>query len=386
MARGERAPGVLTSTDRHRYLPASAWVLVALVVLACGCRKRAGQTPAKASKATQVKIVYPAAPGSFVRLVTKLRPAVVHLSTTVTVRGGPADWFPSSGRQDGTATGKQGARMRRALGTGFIIDGDGHILTNAHVVERAQSLRARLHDGTMLVAKLRGLDRASDVALLKVSPPTGTRLSAARLGDSDSLRVGEWVVALGNPFGMGVTLNAGVISARERKELAPGKHGLWGFIQTDVAIHPGNSGGPLVNTQGEVVGIAVSMDTQAGSIGFALPLKVAMGLLPQLKKGEVSRTWLGIYADRMTAARTKKVGLKKPRGTYVTSVIHQGPADRAGLRAGDVVLSFDGQDIVSAADLPRLAALAGVDRQVEIKVWRAGKNLTFTLKTEKMPE
>lgn len=373
---GSRWPGVVPL----------ACVLVALTAMAAGCRKRAGQDPAKANKAPRVKIVYPAAPGSFVRLVTRLRPAVVHLSTTVTVRGGPSDWFPSSGRQDETATGKQGARMRRALGTGFIIDGDGHILTNAHVVERAQTLRARLHDGTVLAAKLQGMDRACDVALLKVSPPTGTRLIAARPGDSDSLRVGEWVVALGDPFGMSVTLNAGVISARERRGLAPGKHGLWGFIQTDVSIHPGNSGGPLVNTQGEVVGIATAMDTQAGSIGFALPLKVALGLMPQLKKGEVARTWLGIYANTMTAARTKKAGLKIPRGAYVTSVIYQGPADRAGLRAGDVVLSFDGQDIASALDLPRLAALSGVDRQVEIKVWRAGKNLKFTLKTEKMPE
>ena len=360
--------------------------LLAPVALAAGCRKRVTQGPARSSKATRVKIVYPAAPGSFVRLVTRLRPAVVHLSTTVTVRGGPADWFPSAGHQDETATGKLGARMRRALGTGFIIDGDGHILTNAHVVERAGRLRARLHDGTLLVARLVGMDRACDVALLKVSPPTGTRLSAARLGDSDSLRVGEWVVALGNPFGQDVTLNAGVISARERKELAPGKHGLWSFIQTDVAIHPGNSGGPLVNTQGEVVGIATAMDTQAGAVGFALPLKVALGLMPQLKKGKVSRTWLGIYADTVTAARAREAGLKKATGAYVTSVIHQGPADRAGLRSGDVLLSFDGQDIASAADLPRLASLAGVDRQVAMVVWRAKKSLTFTLKTEKMPE
>ena len=360
--------------------------LVALITLAAGCRKRTSTAPVKGGKASQVKIVYPAAPGSFVRLVAKLRPVVVHLSTTVTVRGGPADWFPSSARQDETATGKLGARMRRALGTGFIIHGDGYILTNAHVVERAHSLRARLHDGTVLVAKLRGMDRACDLALLKVAPPTGTRLRAARMGDSDSLRVGEWVVALGNPFGLGVTINAGVVSARERKELAPGRHGLWGFIQTDVAIDPGNSGGPLVNVQGEVVGIATAMDTQAGSIGFALPLKVALGLMPQLKKGKVSRTWLGIWADRVTAALAKKAGLKKARGAYVKSVIHQGPADRAGLRAGDVLLSFDGQQIVSAADLPRLASLAGVDRQVEIVVWRAGKALKFTLKTEKMPE
>ncbi len=355
--------------------------------LAGGCRKRAStQSQPRDTKAPRVKIVYPAAPGSFVRLVAKLKPALVHLSTTVTVRGGPADWFPSSGRQDTTATGKPGERMRRALGTGFVIDKDGHILTNAHVVERAGQIRARLHDGTVLAAKLRGLDVSCDVALLKVEPPTGTRLTAARTGDSDSLRVGEWVVALGDPFGMGVTLNAGVVSARERKELAPGKHGLWGFIQTDVAIHPGNSGGPLVNTQGEVVGIATAMERQAGAIGFALPLKVALSLLPQLKKGEVSRTWLGIYADTVTTARAQKAGLKKPRGAYVTSVIHQGPADRAGLRAGDVVLTFDGQDIVSSADLPRLASLAGVGRQVMILVWRGGKTLKFTLKTEKMPE
>ena len=377
--------GALTSLR----LSAAGWCLLLLAVAwAPGCRKRTLQNPApvKSNKAPRVKIVYPAAPGSFVRLVQQLKPSVVQLSTTVTVRGGPADWFPSSNLQDGTATGELGQRMRRALGSAFVIDAQGHLLTNAHVVERAGAIRARLHDGTLLAAKLLGLDRACDVALLKVSPPAGTRLYAARLGDSDSLRVGEWVVALGNPFGLGVTVNAGVVSARERKDLPPGKQGLWGFLQTDVAVHPGNSGGPLVNVQGEVVGIATATDSRAGSIGFALPLRVAMGLVPQLKQGKVSRTWLGIYADRVTSARALEAKLKSPTGAYVSSVIHQGPADRAGLRSGDIMLSFDGQLIASASDLPRLAALAGVGRQVQIKVWRAGKQLSFTLKTEKMPE
>lgn len=362
---------------------------VVLMLPSAACRKRGADEaqPTSKGKSPPVKIVYPAAPGSFVRLVGKLRSSVVHLSTNVTVRGGPGDWFPATTRQDPTATGEPGQRLRHSLGTGFIIDAEGHVLTTAHLVSRASVIWAQTVGGPRLPARVLGLDPASDVALLKVAPPPGVRLSPARQGDSDTLRVGEWVVALGNPFGHGVTVSAGVVSARERRELPPGRHGLWGFVQTDVKIHPGNSGGPLVNMQGQVVGIARALEAHAGSVGFVVPLKLALGLVPQLKQaGRVARTWVGIYVDKVTAARAKTAGLRAASGALVTSVVLQGPADRAGLRAGDIIVSFDGHEIKTAADLPRLAGLAGVNRQVQVAVWRARKQQSFTLKTEKMPQ
>lgn len=358
--------------------------------LAPGCRKRQAPAPETDQRPSQpVKILYPAAPGSFVTLVQRLAPSVVQLSTTVPVRGGPADWFPRGSLEDRTSAGEWGETMRRSLGSGFLIDRQGHLLTNAHVVRRAQRITARLSRGKLsLPAELLGLDEDSDVALLKVKPPAGTTLQPVHLGDSSQLQVGEWLLALGDPFGGAVRASAGLLSARESRDLATGKHGLWGYLQTDIAMHAGNSGGPLVNVQGEVVGIATAVDSRGSAgIGFAVPINVARSLLPLLKRvGKADRAWVGLYVDRVTDAWASSAGLPRAGGALVTEVLSGGPAQRAGIRAGDLILSFGGKEINDFKDLPRWAALAGVDQTVPVKVWRDGKTITLSLTTARMPE
>ncbi len=363
-------------------------LLVLALLMGGGCRRRlAVKADAGAPPARSVKIVHPAAPGSFVKLVSKVAPSVVQLSTSVPVRGGPADWFPG-GKQ---LTGQDEAaveRLHRSLGSGIIIGVDGFILTCAHIVRRAEEIRVHLDNKTVVRASVVGKDDKGDVALLRVAPPAWLKLQAARLGDSDDLQLGEWVVALGNPFGRGAMMSAGVVSAQPRKELSSGLHGPWGLIQTDADIHPGNAGGPLINMQGQVVGINSPQHQQGGGgPGFAVPINLARGAVKLLRRqGKVVRSWVGLYMDRVTEERARSAGLKKPLGAFVTRVVKGGPAAQAGVKAGDIILSFDGKVIRDAGTLPRLAALMGPDRQVPLVVWRGGKEVPLALQSEIRPE
>jgi serine protease Do len=357
-----------------------------VVLLGSGCRRRVPAPPEGPSVAP-VKILYPSAPSSFVKLVSKLEPSVVQILTTAPVRGGPADWFPQSGQGEGLPLGEAGERMRRSLGSGFIVGADGTVITNAHVIGKDRELRVRLHDGAEQPAKIVGQDPASDLAVLRIEPPAGQRLLPARLGDSDALQLGEWVVALGNPFGQGLTVSAGVLSGKDRRDLPSGQAGLLGFLQTDAAIHPGNSGGPLTNAVGEVVGVATAVGTSEGRIGFAVPMTLVQKILPMLRReGRVVRTYIGIRVDKVTEEAAERAGLKKPIGALVTEVMPRGPAERAGVRARDIILSFDGKDVPSSNELPWIASLAGVGRTVQVKVWRDGKPLSFHVQTERMPD
>lgn len=365
-----------------------ARAVVLLLVLAApgGCRRRA-PAPPEPSAPAPVKILYPSAPSSFVKLVSRLEPSVVQILTTSPVRGGPADWFPTTGQGEGLPLGEAGERMRRALGSGFVLDADGTIVTNAHVVGKDRELRVRLHDGSEQPAKIVGQDAASDLAVLKVEPPAGLRLAPVRLGDSDTLQLGEWVVALGNPFGQGLTVSAGVLSGKDRRDLPSGQAGLLGFLQTDAAIHPGNSGGPLTNAVGEVIGVATALGNAEGRIGFAVPTTLLQRILPMLRReGRVVRAYLGIRVDRVSEEAADRAGLKKPMGALVTEVMPRGPAERAGVRARDIILSFDGKDVPTSNELPWIASLAGVGRTVLVKVWRDGKPLSFHVQTERMPD
>ena len=353
-----------------------------------GCRKRKPSPPAPTTSAPKqpVKILYPAAPGSFVKLAQRLRPSVVQLSTTVPVRGGPADWFPRGSLEDRTTSGAFGERLRRSLGTGFVLDKQGHILTNAHVVRRAEQVRAHIGEVTM-PAQVLGQDEDADVALLRVKPKAGVRLIPVLLGDSDQLKAGEWVAALGNPFGQGISVGVGVVSALPLRDLVTGKPGLWGLIQTDADIHPGNSGGPLINVQGEVVGIATAVDRQAGRLGFAVPINAARGVVRLLKRsGRTERAWVGLYMDQVTEVWAKKVGLDRAHGALVTGVVAGGPGERAGIVDGDIILEFEGREVDDHRTLPRWVALAGVNTGVTVKVWRAKKTLTLKVTTASMPD
>lgn len=363
--------------------------LLLFTALLCGCRQPATLTEAPgAAAASPVKIVYPAAPASVVKLVERLASSVVSLAAAEPVRGGPADWFPAGAPGEGVgATGELAERMRRSLGSGFVIDAAGLLVTNDHLLGGAGEIRVRLAGGAELSARVLGRDAASDLALLGIQPPAGTRLVPVRFGDSGQLAVGEWVAALGNPFGLGATVSVGVVSARPRPELPRGEAGYHALIQTDAAIHPGNSGGPLCNMAGEVIGISSALQAEGGRVGFAVPSAVAQKILPALRReGRVVRAWIGIYVDKLTAELAERAGLKAPSGALVRSVVAGGPADRAGLRAGDVIVRFDEREVTDAGELPGRAALAGANRVIPVKVWRDRKLLGFSLRSERMPE
>lgn len=362
---------------------AFALVLLSLLLCSPGCRKRPVQPPSDRDKAPPIKILYPTAPGSFVKLVERVKRSVVHLKTDAPVRGGPADWFPSATKA-GPLLGSHTERMQRSLGSGVIIDADGTVLTNHHIIAKREKIYVRLPDGTSPKADVIGGDEKTDVALLKIVVPADVKLKPARLGDSDQLKVGEWVAALGNPFGLDPTISAGVVSAKERDDLPPGSRGFWGYLQTDAKINPGNSGGPLVNTLGEVVGICTA-DPEAQGVGFAIPINVIKKILPTLKReGKVVRAWVGIRGVPVTDEKAKEAGLKQATGALITDVLPRGPAERAGLRAGDIIISFDKKKVRNANDLPWLISLSGVGRLVPVEVWRDGKILSFPLKSERM--
>ncbi|RMH44747.1 MAG: PDZ domain-containing protein [Deltaproteobacteria bacterium] len=352
--------------------------VLAGAVAVAACRPAAAPAPADAPKADAgepahgaVEIVYPGAPGSFVALADEIAPGVVALRSTRTVVGGPADAFP--GEDDPFA-----------LGSGFVIDGRGFILTNDHIVANAADIVARLHDGSDHRARVIGRDPNLDVALLQIDPVPGLR--PLPLGDSDRLRRGEWVVAAGDAFGRGATMSAGIVSGVPAMPAGPLSGRARAYLQTDARIHAGNSGGPLVDLRGEVVGINTLFDPRQTAIGYALPINAAKRVLPQLRTdGVVKRAWLGAFVAPVTPEVAARVGLDRPRGAFVTNTVAGAPAAKAGLRRGDVILRFDGRE-VDERSLAWIAATAGIGRRVEVVVWRDGAERTLELVTEPLPE
>lgn len=257
-------------------------------------------------------------------------------------------------------------------GSGFIINPDGYILTNNHVVENAQTILVRLVDGVELYAEVVGTDPRTDVALIKVDPDYP--LPTIPLGDSDELHVGDWVVAIGSPLGLDFTVTHGIVSALERREIHPDGRDLYeNFIQTDASINPGNSGGPLINIQGEVIGINTAVNRMGQGIGFAIPINMVKLLVPQLlETGTVRRSCIGVSIQAMSRELAGTYGLSAPRGALVRDVNAGGPGEVAGILPGDVILTFDGEDIEEADELPWLASVAGVGREVEVGILRAG--------------
>src|SRR5439155_11539992 len=279
---------------------------------------------------------------SFVKLARSLGPAVVNV---VALAG-----------SDEAAHDAQKPRGK-GQGTGFIIHKSGYILTNAHVIESADDIRVRLADERELTARLVGKDERTDIALLKVE--AGGELPVAPLGNSDDVQIGEWVVAIGNPFGLDHTVTAGIVSAKGRRDVRPGgsQTGYYDFIQTDASINPGNSGGPLINSRGEVIGINTAMNAQAQGIGFAIPINMAKVIAPLLKlHGRAPRSWLGVYPQSITASLRKAFALGDTKGALISDVVADSPAARAGVVTGDVVSEFDGHVIKRADDLMWLVA------------------------------
>ena len=333
-------------------------------------------------------------PSTFSDVADAVSPAVVNISTEKVIksRGGQSfRHFQSPfGKDDPFHDfferffGDRPERefKQRSLGSGFIVDNDGFIVTNNHVVENADKIKIKLNNGKELQAEIVGRDRKTDIALLKVKK-TGD-LQMLQLGDSDALKVGEWVVAIGSPFGLEHTVTAGIVSAKGR---VIGSGPYDDFIQTDASINPGNSGGPLVNLRGEVVGINTAIVSRGGGnvgIGFAIPINMARDIIEQLKtSGSVTRGWLGVSIQDLTPELAEYYGLKEAKGALVGEVFEGDPADKAGIKAKDVIVEVDGQAIEDSRDLSRSIAAIPVDKTVKVKVLRNGKEKTFRIKIAK---
>jgi len=277
-------------------------------------------------------------------------------------------------------------RKARSMGSGFIISADGYILTNNHVVGTAKLITVRLNDRREYEAAIIGLDPRSDLALLKIDE---TDLPVVHFGKPDKLKVGEWVVAIGSPFGLDYSASTGIVSAIGRSIPTARGEDYVPFIQTDVAINPGNSGGPLFNLAGEVVGINSQIYTRSGgSIGlsFAIPVSVALEVVSQLKdKGRVDRGWLGVYIQDVDKNLAQSLGLKKPRGALLAQLEPDGPADKAGLKAGDVVIRFNDQTVDEASDLPHIVGLIAAGKKIDAIVVRRGKKKTVSVEVGARP-
>ena len=322
-------------------------------------------------------------PESFADLAEKLMPSVVNISTTQTVVTNvnpfPFEFPPGSPFEDMFKEfGTPQKRKATALGSGFIIDAKGIVITNNHVIKGAEDIFVRLDDGTEYKAKVIGADPLSDVAVLKII--SDIKFIPVKFGDSDKARIGDWVIAIGNPLGLSGTVTSGIISARNRDI---GMNRYEDFIQTDASINVGNSGGPLFNMDGDVIGINTAIFGRGGSIGigFAIPSNSAKRVVEQLIEfGETKRGWLGVRIQIVTKEIADVEGLDKPRGALVASVADNSPSDKAGIKAGDIILEFNGVPITEMKELPKIVAQTEVGKTVEVKIWRNGKEISKKIK------
>ena len=327
------------------------------------------------------------APDSFADLVETLQPAVVNVSTTQTMSGGVDEGlefdFPEGSPfrdffdQFNRRRGEQEDRPRRAqsLGSGFIIDPSGLVVTNNHVIEGADKITVTLFDDTTYDAELLGRDTKTDLALLKIE--ADRQFPAVTWGNSDKMRVGDWVIAIGNPLGLGGTVTAGIVSARQR-DIRSGPYD--DYIQTDAPINRGNSGGPLFDMNGNVIGINTAIYSQSGGsigIGFAIPSNLADGVIEQLRNfGTTRRGWLGVQIQQVTDEIAESLGLTEARGALVAGVLDGSPAEAAKMKEGDVILKFNGRDVNESRKLPRIVADTAVGKTVKVVVWRGGREVT----------
>jgi serine protease Do len=337
-------------------------------------------------------------PQSVAPLAERLSDAVVNISTSQRVRGpsGQAlpnvpkgspfedlfeDFFNRKGRQ------APGSRKVASLGSGFVIDGrEGLIVTNNHVIADADEITVIFRDGTKLqVDKVLGRDTKTDLALLKVTPKKP--LKEVPFGSSDDIKVGDWVLAIGNPFGLGGSVSIGIISAKQR-DIRSGPYD--DYLQTDAAINKGNSGGPLFNMDGEVIGVNTAIISPSGGsigIGFAVPAEVAVSVIDQLRRfGETRRGWFGVRVQSVTEEVAESLGVPPNEGALVASVTQGGPADKAGIKSGDIVLSFDGKQITSVRTLPRVVARTPHGKSVPVELLRGGKKVTLSLEVGRLQE
>jgi len=340
-----------------------------------------------------------AAPDGFGDLIEDVSPSVVQITATKIARErGPApqipeqfrngpfkDFFDRFSREGGPHGDQRPHPKQGALGSGFIVDDEGIVVTNNHVVSNASEIKVTLTDGREFPAKLIGADEKTDLAVLKVE--TDTALPARSWGNSDKSRVGDWVLAVGNPFGLGGTATVGIISARGR-DIGSGPYD--DFIQIDAPINSGNSGGPLFDGKGNVIGVNTAIFSPNGGnvgIGFAIPSNIAQEVVADLREnGTVERGWLGVMIQPVTPDVAESLGLKQPKGALVANVTPDSPAEKAGLRQGDIVLGFGGQDIDKVRDLTRVVADTAIGDKTRVSVWRDDKRVNLNVRVGEMPQ
>ena len=348
-----------------------------------------GPSAASASTISETPMV----PANFSDLAEKVRSGVVNVQVVKKVKN-----IGFGFRQFGNPFGEKnpfgdffgpfsegnppGGFEQRGVGSGFVMNREGYILTNNHVVEDADQIKVKLAKGKEYEGKVVGRDPKTDLALIKINGSSD--LQPLTLGNSDDLKVGSWVVAVGSPFGLEQTVTAGIVSAKGR---VIGSGPYDNFIQTDASINPGNSGGPLINMKGEVVGINTAIIASGQGIGFAIPINMAKEIAPQLQeKGHVTRGWLGVSIQEMTPELAKSFGLKEKKGALVAEVVSGSPAEKAGIEQGDVIIEFDGKEITESKDLPRMVASTPVGKAVILKLSRSGKVLDRQVKVGEMEE
>ncbi len=360
-------------------------VMIASFILGSACKTQDARRPYNLSNITdrQEEAVLPIDQESydnpFVDLAQKLNPVVVNINTSKTVqRRSPFqndpffdDFFS---RFFGNEYGYQREFQAQSLGSGFIISEDGYILTNNHVIKDADEIDVILYDGTKYSAEIIGRDPDTDVGLIRID---ADGLPFADLGNSDETRVGEWVMAIGNPFGLSNTVTKGIVSAKER---SLGNSQYDNYLQTDASINPGNSGGPLINLKGEVIGINSAIIANAYGLGFAVPINTAKSLLPQLMQGDVRKGWIGISIQDLDDDLIKALDLESREGVLVSDVTEDSPAEKAGIQPADVIIEIDGEKMKNSTQLATAIALKGPDAEIKVKLLRDGKEYSMNVK------
>ena len=390
-------------------VPAARWTIalatVCAATLAASAVESAPAADEKPETAVAARVTAPSTGMTlpdFVDLAKRSFPAVVNISTTSAggetgggrrgpggphggTPGAPEEFFEPFERFFGPGQMPRRPFKQKSLGSGFVIDKLGSILTNNHVIEDADEIVVKFADGSEHKAKVLGRDKKTDIALIRIAKaPTVTPVV---LGDSEHLEVGEWVMAIGNPFGLESTVTAGIVSAKGR-HIGAGPYD--NFIQTDASINPGNSGGPLINLRGEVVGINSAIYSRSGGnigIGFASPINIAKDMLPDLEsKGRVTRGWLGVLIQKVTPEIAESLGLKAPNGALVADVMKDGPAKEAGVQVGDVIVEFNGMAVKDSADLPLVVARTPIGKVVKVKVIRGGSDKTLDVRVQALKD
>jgi len=374
-------------------IPKKRWVFGLMIILIAGfIWGYALESGIAAKKEPEGESPVMMVPASFSELAKQAQPGVVNIRTVKTVKGGgrvfqhffgnpfnPQDPFHNFGPSPDERAPDY---KQRSLGSGFIIERDGYIVTNNHVIEGADEIKVSLANDKEFDAEIVGRDPNTDLALIKIKDASD--LVPLKLGDSDKLLVGSWVVAMGSPFGLEQTVTAGIVSAKGR---VIGSGPYDDFIQTDASINPGNSGGPLLNMNGEVVGINTAIVAQGQGIGFAIPVNLARGIIEQLKAhGSVTRGWLGVGIQDLTPELAEYYGLKDKQGVLVAQVFEGDPADKAGIKAKDVIIEVDGKRITTSRELTAMIAAIPVGQKTAIKILRDGQEKTLKVEIAKRPE